>query len=281
MADIFSIVPIVVLADRRLTLWHMRVLIALLSFRSKNSDTVWPSRETLAERCGGMHLSNISKVTTELCELGWLTKEGTGGKSRTTRYKITVPDIQTVANSATVVESATVAKSTSKKSPTVAKSTTPAVADSATGKEQTRELTNKSNRQGAVAVASGQNASDSETELQAACRQAWKSYSDAYFVRYGAEPVRNSTVNSQVKSFVKRIGFVESPHVAAFFVQSNTAFYVQLGHQFGNLLKDAEKLRTEWVTGRSMTATRARQIDQSQANYSVVDEAMRLMGEQA
>lgn len=146
MADIFSIVPIVVLADRRLTLWHMRVLIALLSFRSKNTDTVWPSRETLAERCGGMHLSNISKVTTELCELGWLTKEGTGGKSRTTRYKITVPDIQTVVESTTVVEFATVAKSTSKNPQTVAKSTTSTVAKSARGIEQTIEQTSKGNR---------------------------------------------------------------------------------------------------------------------------------------
>ncbi len=146
MADIFSIVPIAVFADRRLTLWHMRVLIALLSFRNKNTDTVWPSRETLAERCGGMHLSNISKVTTELCELGWLTKEGTGGKSRTTRYKITVPDLQTVADYATVAEPATVVKSTSKKSPTVAESATSTVAESARGIEHTIEQTSRSNR---------------------------------------------------------------------------------------------------------------------------------------
>lgn len=120
-----------------------------------------------------------------------------------------------------------------------------------------------------------------ETDLQAACRETWKSYSDAYFSRYETEPVRNATVNTQVKSFVKRIGAEESPPVAAFFVQSNAAFYVQRGHAFGNLLADAEKLRTEWATGRTMTGTRARQIDQSQANFSVVDEAMKLMGAQA
>lgn len=89
-----------------------------------------------------------------------------------------------------------------------------------------------------------------ETDLQAACRETWKSYSDAYFSRYKTEPVRNATVNTQVKSFVRRIGAEESPHVAAFFVQSNSAFYVQRGHVFGNLLADAEKLRTEWATGR-------------------------------
>lgn len=146
MADIFAIVPIEVLADRRLTLWQMRILIALLSFRAKNTDTVWPSREALAERCGGMHLSNISRVTTELCELGWLRKEGTGGRSRATRYKITVPDIQTVAESATVAHSTTVAESATQKPPTVAESTTSTVAESTTGKEQTIEQTSKSNR---------------------------------------------------------------------------------------------------------------------------------------
>lgn len=117
-----------------------------------------------------------------------------------------------------------------------------------------------------------------ETDLQAACRETWKAYSDAYFNRYGTEPVRNASVNSQVKNFVKRIGNEESPQVAGFFVQSNSAFYVQRLHSFGNLLTDAEKVRTEWATGRSMTATRARQIDKSQANFSVVEEALALMG---
>ena len=116
-----------------------------------------------------------------------------------------------------------------------------------------------------------------ETDLQAACRETWKSYSDAYFSRYETEPVRNATVNTQVKSFVKRIGVDESPPVAAFFVQSNSQFYVQRGHTFGNLLADAEKLRTEWATGRTMTGTRARQIDATQANYSVVGEAMKIL----
>ena len=138
--NIFSIVPVEMLADRRLTLWHMRVLIGLLSFRSKNTDHVWPSREALAERCGGMHLSNVSKVTSELCELGWLTKDGNGGKSRSTRYRITVPNIQTVADSATVAESAT------RTHQTVADSATQTVADSARGIEETNELTTKSNR---------------------------------------------------------------------------------------------------------------------------------------
>lgn len=87
-----------------------------------------------------MHLTNVSKVTSELCELGWLVKDGNGGKSRATRYRITVPDLQTVADSATVAESAT------QPPQTVADSATQTVADSARGKEETNELTTKSNK---------------------------------------------------------------------------------------------------------------------------------------
>lgn len=133
------------------------------------------------------------------------------------------------------------------------------------------------NLSAAIATVAKPATAKEETELQIACRSTWKAYSDAYFSRYETEPVRNATVNTQVKSFVKRIGADESPHVAAFFLQSNSQFYVQRGHTFGNLLADAEKLRTEWATGRTMTGTRARQIDATQANYSVVGEALKIL----
>lgn len=113
-----------------------------------------------------------------------------------------------------------------------------------------------------------------DTELQTACKQTWKAYSDAFFNRYSTEPVRNAAVNSQVKSFVQRIGHDESPLVAAFFLKNNSTWYVTKGHAFKSLLGDAEKIRTEWATGRSMTNTRAKQIDQTQANFSVVSEVM-------
>lgn len=143
---VFSIVPIEVVQDRRLTLWHVRVLVALLSFRRKNTDTVWPSREQIAERAG-MHIANVSKTTTELVALGWLVKEGEGGRSKSCEYRITVPETvaefttdsypQTVAARTTVAESATVAKSASK-----------TLAESATRirREQRSELSNTETR---------------------------------------------------------------------------------------------------------------------------------------
>lgn len=120
-----------------------------------------------------------------------------------------------------------------------------------------------------------------DTELQAACRETWKSYSSAYFDRYGTEPVRNQKVNSQVKQFVQRLGFSESPHVAAFYLTHNNAYYSGRMHAVDCMLSDAEKLRTEWATGNTMTQTKARQIDKTQSNYDAVGEAIKLLKDEA
>jgi hypothetical protein len=116
-----------------------------------------------------------------------------------------------------------------------------------------------------------------DTELQAACRKTWSAYGTAYFNRYGTEPIRNTLVNTMVKQFVQKIGFDESPYVAEFFVQHNDRFYVQKTHAVALMNKDAEGLRTQWATGNSMTSTRAGQIDKTQANFSVVGEAMKIL----
>ena len=141
----FSLVPIEVIQDKRLTLEQTRVLIALFSFRNKVANTVWPSRAAIAERTG-MHASNISSATTALVALGWLVKDGLGGHSKATRYTLCSPDInaksatQTVAQSATVADQATVAQSATQ---TVAQSATTPLADQATRKEQTIEQSNE------------------------------------------------------------------------------------------------------------------------------------------
>lgn len=102
-----------------------------------------------------------------------------------------------------------------------------------------------------------------------AARATWQAYSDAYFARYGTEPVRNAKVNRMVLDFVGRIAQDEAPQVAANFLRNNSAFYVGRGHGVEWLLKDAEKLRTEWATGRVVTATEARNADRTAANGQV------------
>jgi hypothetical protein len=98
---------------------------------------------------------------------------------------------------------------------------------------------------------------------------AWEAYSAAYSKRYGTEPTRNGTTNSQMAAFVRRIGKSEAPAVAEFYIWHNDFFYVKNLHPVGLLLKDAEKLRTEWATGKRMNGVHARQVEKTQANYDV------------
>lgn len=118
-------------------------------------------------------------------------------------------------------------------------------------------------------------ADEPETELQSASRATWSAYSEAFARRYGTKPVRNQAVNSKVKQFVQRIGYEESPAVAAFYVDKvSDSFVVRKVHDFGQLLSGAEGYRTQWASGAAMTGTRAQQIDQSQSNYDAAGEAM-------
>lgn len=94
----------------------------------------------------------------------------------------------------------------------------------------------------------------------------WALYCTAYRARYDVEPVRNQVVMGQLAQLVKRIGAEEAPQVAAFYLRSNNGWYVTAGHSVGMLLRDAEKLRTEWFTGRQTTQAAARQADKTGAN---------------
>jgi len=104
--DLFSIVPIEVFTDDRLTKRQIKVLGALLSFRRKDTNTIWPTREKLSKRCG-LPCTRISQITRELVDLGWLAKTGKGGFSKATRYQIIVPELETVTKTVTVTETVT------------------------------------------------------------------------------------------------------------------------------------------------------------------------------
>jgi len=89
----------------------------------------------------------------------------------------------------------------------------------------------------------------------------WEAYSAAYFERYGTEPVRNATVNSQLAKIVDAIGEEEAIHVARFYLQHNNRYYVQQCHAVGPMLKDITALRTQWATNTQMTESKARTAD--------------------
>jgi Helix-turn-helix domain len=105
-----------------------------------------------------------------------------------------------------------------------------------------------------------------EKKVETMTGDTWNSYALAYELRYGTKPVRNATVNAQVAGFVKRLGVAEAPEVAAFYVSHNNRFYVQTMHSAGAMVKDAEKLRTEWATSTRVTETKAREADRLQTS---------------
>ena len=119
-----------------------------------------------------------------------------------------------------------------------------------------------------------------KTELQQAAGETWNAYANAYFTRYGTEPVRNAKTNALINQLVQRLGAEAAPHVSTYYLAMNKTFYVSNLHPLGVLVKDCESIHTQWATNRQMTDTRSRQIDQSQANFDVADEAMRIYEQQ-
>ena len=119
-----------------------------------------------------------------------------------------------------------------------------------------------------------------KTELQQAAGETWNAYANAYFTRYGTEPVRNAKTNALINQLVQRLGAEAAPHVSTYYLAMNKTFYVSSLHPLGVLVKDCESIHTQWATNRQMTDTRSRQIDQSQANFDVADEAMRIYEQQ-
>jgi len=98
--------------------------------------------------------------------------------------------------------------------------------------------------------------------------ETWAAYSAAYLIRYAVDPVRNATVNGQLAQLVARLGAQEAPQVAGWYLSHRNQFYTSCGHSVGILLRDCEKLRTEWATGRQGTHAQAVQSDRTQTNLS-------------
>lgn len=121
----------------------------------------------------------------------------------------------------------------------------------------------------APAAPSGRSARKPRADKPAAPSSAvWDSYADAYERRYGVPPVRNASVNAHLAQVVGKLGGDEAPAVAAHFVGSQNGLYVAAMHPTNLLLRDAEKLRTEWATGRGMTRTQAAMADRTQTNLN-------------
>lgn len=101
----------------------------------------------------------------------------------------------------------------------------------------------------------------------------WESYRKAYRGRYGADPVRNQTVNSILCRVVDKLGGIEAPEVASFYLTHNGHFYTQKMHPVNLLLADAEKLRTEWATNTKVTSSA---VKNAEFKDNVVEQVKRI-----
>lgn len=104
--------------------------------------------------------------------------------------------------------------------------------------------------------------------------RAWANYAMAYRKRYDAWPVWNARVAGQLGQIIDRLGQLEAPKVAAFFVGINDSRLIHSCHDLGLLLARAESYRTQWFTNRQVTGTAARQIENTQANLSAAELAL-------
>lgn len=109
--------------------------------------------------------------------------------------------------------------------------------------------------------------------------EIWEGYRTAYQRRYGVAPLRNAKVNGQLAQLVDRLGADEAPAIVEFYVRSDHAFYVNAGHVLDPAVRDAEKLRTQWLTStrngsavsgvRAGSSPRGDLVSQVQANLGV------------
>lgn len=97
--------PIEAIKDYRLRPNEFKVLISLYSYADPDGKC-FPKRANIAELTG-INQSRVSRITTRLERLGWLRKEGSGGRSRACKYHLkTVSDFDTVLTE-TVTETVT------------------------------------------------------------------------------------------------------------------------------------------------------------------------------
>lgn len=90
----------------------------------------------------------------------------------------------------------------------------------------------------------------------------WAAYSTAYEKRWKAKPPRHAKVNSLLCQVVDALGAESAPLVAEFYVSHNDLLYVRSRHALNLLVRDADSLHTQWITGVKATHSEAKSAGQ-------------------
>jgi hypothetical protein len=120
------------------------------------------------------------------------------------------------------------------------------------------------------------NSSDGEKNLPSDAPKtlgsvSFERYSNAYRDKYKEPPVRNKKINSLFKQLGERLG-EEAPEVSQFYLSHSDFFYIRAKHSVELLVRDAEKLRTEWKTGDKTTSISSRKSELDDHNTQVIDD---------
>lgn len=107
----------------------------------------------------------------------------------------------------------------------------------------------------------------------------WESYRSSYLLRYGADPIRNASVNAILTRVIERLGTETAPAVASFYVQHNKPFYVEKRHPVNLLLADAEGLHTQWITGVKATTGEAKNAERRDDAIEQIKRVKAAMGD--
>lgn len=103
----------------------------------------------------------------------------------------------------------------------------------------------------------------------------WSSYSEAYKKRWGVEPLRNAQQNALACKLVDKLGEDIAPKVTEFFCRHRDRLYTNAKHPLTLLVRDAEKIYTEWATGRMSTSGEAQQEDRTMTNLNAAADFIR------
>ncbi len=108
--------------------------------------------------------------------------------------------------------------------------------------------------------------------------EVWTCYADGYERRYRARPAENPKNFAHCKQLIGRLG-ADAPEVAGFFLTHNDRLYVQGKHPLSLLIRDAERIHTEWQTGEKTTSLTAKSKELEANNVDAVREYLREQGE--
>lgn len=105
--------------------------------------------------------------------------------------------------------------------------------------------------------------------------RTFEAYAEAYRATYdGIDPIRDKSANSMFKKLGEKLG-EQAPMIAAFYLTHKDATYIKSHHCVELLVRDAQKLRTEMLRGKTITSTSARQQERDGHNKQVVENFIR------